>query len=85
MKIAAKMAAGRAGAVTVLLVYSLLLNFLSPANNILFMKPVDMKQFSTVYGNADFLSQQTNQAMGNFGFGKHVFATTIVYPSLYLR
>ena len=79
------MSAGRAGAVTALLVYSLLLNFLSPANNILLMKPVDMKQFSTVYGNADFLSQQTNQAIGNFGFGKHVLATTIVYPSLYLR
>ena len=88
---AGRAGAGRAGAVTALFSIQLVY-FLSPANNILFMKPVDMNQFSNVYGKvgllvnkADFLSQQTNQAMGNVGFGKHVLATTFVYPSLYLR
>lgn len=78
-----------------LLVYSLILNFLRPANvsidtNVTSLKLVHIDPFLSFYGrlninNANLLGEQTNQSLGNFGFGKHALATTFIFPYLHQR
>lgn len=76
-----KMAVGREGVVTALLIYGLLVIFLRPFNTNLFPNFYG----KTYANNADLLSQKTNQAVGNFGYGKHALALTFICSSLYNR
>lgn len=84
------MVAGALGGATALLIYSLLINFLSPGYFISASIHTDdqssFNRFEKILVNhSNRSTQQTNNVMGNFGHGKHVLVVTFIHPSLYKR
>lgn len=81
------MAAGTAGVVTALLVYSLFFNLLCPVDFNLFAEHSANynAQSKKLVNIADRLIKQIHNISGNFGLGKHIVAVTFIFPFLHNR